>query len=70
MSSRRSVLYINDTEYKLGWIGDYYMRLCLGGAAIGASIGFLVAAVTPIVIVGAGVVVLGKNVCNTLKGLK
>jgi hypothetical protein len=46
------------------------MRFCLGGAAVGASIGFLVAAVTPIVIVGAGVVVLGKNVCNTLKGLK
>jgi hypothetical protein len=70
MSSRRSLFYINDTEYKLGWMGDYYMRFCLGGAAVGASIGFLVAAVTPVVIVGAGVVVLGKNVCNTLKGLK
>ena len=70
MSSRRSVLYINDTEYKLGWMGDYYMRFCVGGAAIGASVGFIVAAVTPIVIVGTGVVVLGKNICNTLKGLK
>ena len=68
MSSRRSLFYINDTEYKLGWMGDYYMRFCLGGAAIGASIGFLVAAITPIVIVGAGVVILGKNVCNTIKG--
>jgi hypothetical protein len=64
------VLYINDTKYKLGWMGDYYMRFCVGGAAIGASIGFLVAAVMPIVIVGTGVVVLGKNICNTLKGLK
>jgi hypothetical protein len=70
MSSSRSVLYINDTEYKLGWLGDYYMRFCVGGAAIGASVGFIVAAVTPIVIVGTGVVVLGKNICNTLKGLK
>jgi hypothetical protein len=70
MSSNKSILYINNTEYKLGSLGDYYMRFCVGGAAIGASVGFLVAAVTPIVVAGIGLVVLGKNVRNTLKCLK
>jgi hypothetical protein len=65
---------VNNRQYELGWFSDLYIRMCINGAVLGASIGgavgFSVAAVLPFVIVGGGARLLVKSVPHILNKLK
>lgn len=65
---------INDKPYELGWFSDLYMKICISGAVLGASIGaatgFTIAAALPFIIVGGGARLLVKSVPRILNKLK
>lgn len=67
-------LSTKNEQYELGWFSDLYMRMCINGAVLGASIGaaagFTVAATLPFIIIGGGARLLVKSVPRILNKLK
>lgn len=70
----RGILTVNGREYNLNPYMTLYMEMCtagaIWGAAIGGTLGFTVVAVTPMILGGVGLGILGQTVANALSSRK